>query len=435
MGQRGWFVKSSCSPSLSRKAVTRLWKHHAAPQSPPLMDVSCAELWRDGKVASLFARMRAEAPVHFCPESAFGPYWSVVRYDEIVHVESQPELYSSSHLHGGITIAGHRPNLFPMFIAMDPPEHGPQRRSVAPAFAPSELQRLRPALLARTRELVDSLPIDEPFDWVERVSVELTTQMLATLFGFPREERRRLAYWSEWAGDIEGAADPSRARKRLEILWECAGAFLRLWRQREKEPPAGDLISIMCHSDATRDMPPQEFLGNLILLIVGGNDTTRHAMSALPLVNSLWPEAWERLTADPSPIPFAAQELIRWQTPLAHMRRTATVDGELAGERIKARDKVILWYVSANRDERVFEEGDRFIPNRPNARRHLAFGHGIHRCVGARLAELQLEALLEVLIERRLKPAAIGEIERTASCFSHGYRTMPVRLLRDDKIL
>ncbi len=395
------------------------------------MDVSRAELWRDNRVEPLFARLRAEAPVHFCRESAFGAYWSVVRYDEIVRVESQPELYSSSYLHGGITIAGDRPNLFPMFIAMDPPEHGPQRKSVVPAFAPSEMQRLRPALLARTRELFDELPIGEPFDWVDRVSVELTTQMLAILFGFPWDERRRLAYWADWGSDIGGAADPARSRKRLEILWECAGAFLRLWRQREKEVPARDLISMMCYSDATRDMPPQEFLGNLILLIVGGNETTRHAMSALPLVNSLWLDAWDKLAAEPSLIPSAAQELIRWQTPLAHMRRTATADGELAGVHIKAGDKIVLWYASANRDESVFEKGERFIPDRPNARRHLAFGHGIHRCVGARLAELQLEALLQVLTERRLRPVASDKPARTASCFSHGFSAMTTQLLRE----
>lgn len=391
--------------------------------------MSAPALWRGGSVAPLFARLRAEDPVHFCAQSAFGPYWSVTRHRDILEVEALPDLYSSSFRHGGVTIFSQGTNWFPMFIAMDEPDHGLQRRAVAPAFAPSEMHRLRPLILDRTRELVDSLPVGEVFDWTERVSVELTTQMLATLLDFPWEQRRKLAYWSDWAGDLEAIGDAVRGRKRLEVLWECAGAFLSLFREREKAAPAADLLSMMGHSEATRGMSPQELLGNLILLIVGGSDTTRHTMSALPPVVARWPGEWDKL-ADAALIPGCAQELIRWQTPLAHMRRTATAHCELAGRRIAAGDKVVLWYVSANRDESVFEHGDRFVSDRGNVRRHLAFGSGIHRCVGARLAEMQLSILIEVLLECRLRPVQSGESELTAGCFSHGYRTMPAQLIR-----
>jgi cytochrome P450 len=399
------------------------------------LDVSPAPLWKDYRVLPLFERLRAEDPVHYCPESEFGPYWSVTRHSDIMHVESLPDLYSSSWRYGGITILGEGEpiwgeDLLPMFIAMDRPEHTGQRRTVAPAFTPSEMLRVGPDLRQRTEEVIDSLPVGETFDWVDRVSIELTTQMLAILFDFPWEERRKLTYWSDWAGDLEAARHPELGPKRIGILWECGAYFTRLWQEREKAEPRPDLISMMIHSEATRSMTPQEYLGNLILLIVGGNDTTRNSMSALPVVNRLWPEEWDKVAADSDLIPNAAQELIRWQTPLAHMRRTASADCELAGKPIKAGDKVVLWYLSGNRDESVFPDADRFIADRDNARRHLAFGFGIHRCVGARLAELQVASLLEVLRDRGLRPVQAGEPERVNSCFVHGYRRLPARLER-----
>ncbi|MFN3943397.1 MAG: cytochrome P450 [Allosphingosinicella sp.] len=401
----------------------------------PPVDVSPAALWKEDHFAPLFARLRAEDPVHYVPESDFGPYWSITRHADIMHVEALPDIFSSSWQYGGITILGEGEPLFgddllPMFIAMDRPEHTGQRRTVAPAFTPSEIERIGPSVRARTEEVIDALPVGETFDWVDRVSIELTTQMLAILFDFPWEERRKLTLWSDWAGDLEAARDPELGPKRMAVLWECAAFFTRLWQERQGAEPRPDLISRMIHSEATRNMTPQEYLGNLILLIVGGNDTTRNSMSALPVVNRLWPDEWGKVAADPALVPNAAQELIRWQTPLAHMRRTATAEHELAGKTIKAGDKVVIWYMSGNRDEAVFDDADRFVADRANARRHLAFGFGIHRCVGARLAELQIGTLLEVLVARGLRPVQVGEPERVNSCFVHGYRRLPVRLER-----
>ena len=259
--------------------------------------------------------------------------------------------------------------------------------------------------------------------------MELTTQMLAILFDFPWQERRKLTYWSDWAGDLQAALDPEKGPKRLAILWECAAYFTELWKQRQAAELRPDLISRMIHSDATRDMTAQEYLGNLLLLIVGGNDTTRNSMSALPIVNREWPEQWLKIAQDRSLIGNATQELIRWQTPLAHMRRTAVEDHMIGDKVIRAGEKVILWYVSGNRDEAVFADAGRFIADRENARRHLAFGFGIHRCVGARLAELQLATLIEVLLDRRLMPVQVGEPERVDNCFVHGYRRLPARLV------
>jgi len=399
-----------------------------APVDP--LDVSRPELYRDDLWHKPFARLRAEAPVHHTPESAFGPYWSISSYKPIVHVESLPEIYSSQA--GGITIADLMEGdiKMPMFIAMDRPKHTGQRRTVAPAFTPSEMVRMSENIRTRTSEILDSLPVGQEFDWVDQVSIELTTQMLAILFDFPWADRRKLTYWSDWAGDIEIAKDPVRKEQRRTILFECAAYFGNLWNSKVGKEPTPDLISMMIHSDAMAEMDQMEFLGNLILLIVGGNDTTRNSMSAFAWGLDQFPDERAKLEANPALIPNAVQEIIRWQTPLAHMRRTATQDTELEGQKIREGDKLILWYLSANRDESVFPNADRILVDRENARRHLAFGHGIHRCVGARLAELQIGILMEEMAKRRLRANVLREPERVSACFVHGYRKMPVELSR-----
>jgi cytochrome P450 len=399
--------------------------------SDPL-DVSRAELYRDDTWRTPFARLRAEAPVYRCEDSAFGPYWSVSTYKPIVEVESLPELYSSEA--GGITLADFDPGndvKMPMFIARDRPVHTAQRRTVSPAFTPSEMQRMTADIRHRTAEVLDTLPWGERFDWVDTVSIELTTGMLALLFDFPWEERRKLTFWSDWAGDIEIVKDEGLRQQRLQHMFECGAYFQNLWNQKVGKPQTPDLISMMIHSDAMNQMDHYEFIGNLILLIVGGNDTTRNTMSGLAYGLDLYPDQRAKLEADPSLIPNAVSEIIRWQTPLAHMRRTATQDTELMGQQIRAGDKLALWYISGNRDESVFgEDADKLVVDRPNARRHLAFGHGIHRCVGARLAELQVGILLEEMAARRMRVNVVGAPERVNACFVHGYRKLPVELSR-----
>ncbi|MCW3836456.1 cytochrome P450 [Sphingomonas canadensis] len=393
-------------------------------------DVTRPELYRDDTWQEPFRWLRANAPVYRCENSAFGPYWSVSTYKPIVHAESLPEIFSSEM--GGIVIADLQEGdiKMPMFIAMDRPKHTGQRRTIAPAFTPSEMVRMTGDIRRRTTEILDSLPVGEEFDWVDRVSIELTTQMLAILFDFPWEDRRLLTYWSDWAGDIEIAHNPERKEERRQILFQCAAYFTNLWKSKVGKDPTPDLISMMIHSDAMSEMDDMEFLGNLILLIVGGNDTTRNSMSAFAWGLEQFPDQRAKLEADPGLIPNAVQEIIRWQTPLAHMRRTATEDTILEGQEIKAGDKLALWYLSANRDESVFPDADKIIIERENARRHLAFGHGIHRCVGARLAELQISVLMEEMAKRRLRVNVLREPDRVAACFVHGYRKMPAELSR-----
>lgn len=395
------------------------------------LDVTKNDLYSKHRWPEVFAWLRLNSPVNYCANSFFGPYWSVTRHADIIHVEALPEVFSSSWQHGGITVLQNDPDIhLPMFIAMDRPEHTAMRRTVAPSFNPSMLVDHAPAIRQRTAALLDGLPIGQPFDWVDAVSTELTTQMLATLFDFPWEDRRLLAHWASWAGDFRAAVSPALRRKRQRILQHMADYFGTLWLARKEAGKAQDLLSRMVHSDSMSNLKPQEFAGNLMLLIIGGTDTTRTSMTGLVCAANAFPESWQELGNDRSLIANAVPELIRWQTPLLHMRRTATVDTELGGQRISRGDKVVLWYNSANRDEAVFTDPDRFDVRRRNARRHLSFGFGIHRCVGARLAELQLYILFEEMLNRQMQVKMLHDPVRIPSPFASGYRRQMVTVSR-----
>ncbi|MEQ9663883.1 MAG: cytochrome P450, partial [Parasphingopyxis sp.] len=384
-------------------------------ETPHDWDVSKADIYVEDRWQPIFKEMREKAPINKITGSGFGDYWNVTTLKPIQHVEALPDIYSSSFEYGGITIGDELDDIpeefrfqLPMFIAMDRPKHTEQRRTVAPAFTPAEMKRLDDDIRQRTAEILDELPRGETFDWVDKVSIELTTQMLAILFDFPWEDRRKLTLWSDWAGDVELANDPAMVEERIKHLYEMAAYFKELWNQRLDGPEAPDLLSRMIHSEAMRDMDDFEFMGNLVLLIVGGNDTTRNTMSGYAYGLEQFPDQRAKLEQDPVLSPNVLQEIFRWQTPLAHMRRCALSDHNLFGHEIKQGDKVIMWYLSANRDESVFERPDEIIVDRENARRQLSFGYGIHRCVGARLAELQIRILLEEMAKRRLRVNVTG---------------------------
>ena len=410
------------------------------PKHPHPWDVSRSDIYFEDIWQPIFAEMRKAGQLHYIPESPFGPYWAVVGHKAIQHIEALPETFSSSWEYGGITILerpddqqlaemGVERRELPMFIAMDRPQHTGQRRTVAPKFTPSAITDMEAEIRARTGELLDTLPRGEVFDWVDTVSIELTTGMLAILFGFPWEDRRLLTFWSDWSGDTELATVREMDELRWGILQEMAAYFQSLWIERTMDKEQGDdLISMMIHSPAMNQMSPQEFMGNLVLLIVGGNDTTRNTMSGIIHAMDKFPDQRKLFEDNPELIPNAVQECLRYQTPLAHMRRTCTEDTEVFGQTIKKGDKVVLWYLSANRDEEVFENPDKLDINRENARRHLAFGYGIHRCVGARLAELQLKVLLEEMHKRRMRVHVAGDVERVRANFVHGFRKLEVEI-------
>jgi len=290
---------------------------------------------------------------------------------------------------------------------------------------------MEPTIRKRVCDILDALPRNETFNWVEHVSIELTTQMLATLFDFPFEDRRLLTWWSDMStGDPDGNGPVTSWEQRLVELGKCQDYFTRLWNERVNTPGGNDLISMLAHSPATRDMGPKEFLGNLILLIVGGNDTTRNSISGGVLALNRFPEQYDKLRANPALVSSMVPEIIRWQTPLAHMRRTAVRDTEVGGQLIAKGDKVVMWYLSGNRDDSAIDHADRFVIDRARPRQHLSFGFGIHRCVGNRLAELQLTVLWEEILKRFERIEVVGEPVRTKSNFVHGFVSMPVRIAR-----
>jgi cytochrome P450 len=397
------------------------------------IDVSNPHLYQDDTWRPYFERLRREDPVHWCENGIYGAFWSVTRYRDIMAVDTNQKAFSSDALMGGIVLRD-LPMDFrrPSFISMDPPKHDEQRKIVAPIVAPINLSNLSGTIRERVGRILDELPRAETFDWVDRVSVELTTQMLATLFDFPFEERTKLTYWSNVATvNTRAGTDIDSETKRNEVLDKAVEYFTELWHQRAKQPPRPDLISMLAHGEATRDLPsrPHEFMGNLLLLIVGGNDTTRNSISGGLLALNKHPGQYRRLRENPGLVTGMVPEIIRWQTPVIHMRRTALEDTDVAGKTIRKGDKVAMWYLSGNRDEDMIEQADDFIIDRARPRQHLSFGFGIHRCVGNRLAEMQLTILWEEILKRNLPPIeVVGEPTRGYSNVLRSIGSLPVRI-------
>jgi cytochrome P450 len=401
------------------------------PYSIPLdeLDPAKVEIFQSDALWGYFERLRNEDPVHFHADSDYGPYWSITKFDDIMFVDTHHDLFTSEDgiAIGPLKALAERAQEFrtPMFIAMDPPKHDEQRATVTGVVAPRNLAAMESVIRERAGNILDSLPVGETFDWVDNVSIELTTQMLATLFDFPFEERRKLTHWSDMA--TAGPDVVSMDERRAELL-SCLEYFTRLWNERKDKAPGNDLISMLAHGESTKNMQPMEFLGNLILLIVGGNDTTRNSISGGVLALNQNPAEYQKLRDNHDLVQTMVPEIIRWQTPLSHMRRLATQDVELRGKTIKKGDKVVMWYVSGNRDADVIDEPDRFIVDRERPRHHLSFGFGIHRCMGNRLAEMQLRVLWEEILKRFETVEVVGEPERSPSVFVKGYTHLPVKL-------
>ncbi|MGQ0698616.1 MAG: cytochrome P450 [Panacagrimonas sp.] len=398
------------------------------------IDVSNTDLYAREALEPYFERLRREDPVHWCRDSLYGPYWSITKFNDIVAVDTNHKVFSSDYTNGSFVLDDTTLNAveggidMPNFLGMDPPRHDVHRMACSPIVAPANLLRFEALIRERTKKLFSELPVNEDFDWVNQVSIPLTTMMLATLLDFPFEERHRLTRWSDIVTTRPGYGLVDTWEQRTAELMECLAYFQNLWDERKKLPPQADLISMLAHNPAMQDLTPTDFIGMLVLLIVGGNDTTRSSMSGGAYAASQYPWEFAKAKANRALISSAVPEIIRWQTPIAHMRRTAVEDIEFRGKLIKKGDKVAMWYLSGNRDPEVIDRPKDFIIDRPRARHHLSFGFGIHRCLGNRLAELQLRVLCEEVLERYNGIELTGEPVRVPSNLIHGFISLPVRL-------
>jgi len=407
------------------------------PYSVPLEEMNPAhpDLFEDGKQMPYFERLRAEAPVHYTKDSQFGAYWSLTKFEDIMHVDSHHEIFSSDFRKGGISLGGAEAPEggdefdLPMFIQEDPPKHDEQRKVVAPSFTPRRLAGMEDLIRQRACAILDNLPRNEEFNWVREVSVELTGQMLATLFGVPQEDRHKLIYWSDAVQNLGNPEHFDTIEQGFAELWKCYEYFAAVWQERlAQNEPGDDLISTLVHGESTRNMPPNEYLGNILLLIVGGNDTTRNSISGGVLALNQFTEQYDKLRANPDLINTMVPEIIRWQSPVAHMARTALVDTEISGHQIKQGERVAMWYLSGNRDADAIEQADQFIIDRENPRKHLSFGFGIHRCVGNRLGEMQLRVLWQEIMKRYDNIEVTGDPVYLKSSFINGIRELPVTI-------
>jgi cytochrome P450 len=400
------------------------------------------------KPHEIFTELRKTEPVAWCPEPWGGPgFWSITKYDDIQEISKLPKVFSSDQVHGGVTLPSPEmiavrsnlsrgevssPQELSQFeggrsmISMDPPEHNQHRRMVAPGFTPGTLDDLTPRIRERAITILDGIASRDECEFVSTVAAELPIQMLAELFDVPQEDRHKLF---EWSNLIIGGEDPDIALSReqvMEAFMQLAGYSMQLYQERKKKP-GNDLITMLVNTEVDgKPMSSADYLSAFVLLVVAGNETTRNSISGGILALSQHPAERQKLLDDPSLIPQAVDEIIRWVHPVIYMRRTALEDYQLRETTIKAGDKLALWYMSGNRDDEKWQDPFTFNVTRKGPR-HLSFGYGQHLCIGWRLAELQLRVLLEEILERYPELHAIGEVTRMRSNFLNSIKSMPVR--------
>jgi linalool 8-monooxygenase len=400
-------------------------------------DLKDPDLYRDRAPHDVFAALRREAPVYWNPEADGAGFWALSRYADIVAVSRQPELFSSASENGGhrifnenevgLTGAGESAIGIP-FISRDPPSHTQYRKFIMPALAPGRLAGIEQRIAERCAALIDKVPLGETVDIVPLLSAPLPLLTLAELLDLPADLWGKLY---EWTNAFVGEDDPD-FRQSPEAMGTTLAEFFAFAQElfdARRARPGQDIATLLANAEiAGAPVPFKEFVGNLILVLVGGNETTRNSLSHSMAAFAAHPEQWDRVRADPDLLATAVREMVRHASPVMHMRRTAMADTVIGGQRIAKGDKIVLWYISGNRDEAVFADPDRFDIGRGNVQ-HVGFGTGQHVCVGSRLAEMQLRVAFRALASRVKRFEQVGQPRRFRSNFINGLKNLDLRLV------
>ena len=399
-----------------------------APPEIPGLDLGSPDTFLAGVPFDAFRRLRVEAPVYWQPETEGSGFWAITRYEDVVNVSLNHRLFSSGKR--GCFLFDAPPEELPqiqmMMVNMDPPRHGRLRGLVNKGFAPRMMRWLEPKVREACRTLVDAVASSGECDFVRDIAAELPLVVIAELLGVPLEDRAQLY---DWSNRLMGFDDPEfqTSMEDGKIAAAEMYAYTNQLAETRRDQPREDLVSVLMNAEVDGErLTELEFDLFVLLLAVAGNETTRNGISGgmLQLIEN--PDQHARLLADPSLIPSAVEEMLRMVTPVMHFRRTAVADTELRGQKIREGDKVVIWYPSANRDETVFTDPDRFDVGRtPNE--HVAFGIGQHFCLGANLARLEMQVMFEEIFRRIPDVTLAGPVRRLRSNFINGRKSMPVR--------
>jgi cytochrome P450 len=395
------------------------------------VDLSSPDSFVGGVPHDTFRRLRREAPV-FWHEDGYGErgFWVLTRYDDVWNVSLDQKTFSSAR---GTALLPDFPEdqmaaQRELMLNMDPPRHTRYRRLVNAAFSPKVLRKAEEDIRARAREIVDAVVARGRCDFVTEVAAELPLQVIVDMLGVPQEDRHKFFEWSNTmvgADDPEYAVDDMVAQMSMMQLFAYANelAVDRARRRRD------DLTSLLLEAEVDGEkLSEAEYDSFVMLLAVAGNETTRNLISGAMLALIEHPEQYRRLLDDPSLLPTAVEEFLRWVSPVMHFKRTAMRDLEIRGTSIREGDRVTIWYGAANRDEEKFEHADRFDVGRtPND--HLAFGIGPHFCLGSHLARLEIRIMFEEVLRRMRNIELDGPVARLRSNFIAGIKHMPVRFV------
>ncbi len=393
------------------------------------VDLCNLDVWEQRVPHEMFAVLRREAPVFWHREPKGGPgFWAITKHADVVHVSKQPKIFSSWR--GGTNIFDlPQPELDQtrlMLVNMDPPQHTKYRRLVSQGFTPRQVARLEAHIRELASQIIDRVAPKGECDFVTEVAAELPLLVIAELMGVPVEDRRLIF---DLSNRLIGFDDPEfqtsmeDGKQAAAEMW----AYAQELAERRRREPQDDLVSQLLNAEVDGErLTEMEFNFFFLLLAVAGNETTRNLISGGMLALFEHPDQKEKLLAHPELLPTAVEEMLRWISPVICFRRTATQDTELRGQKIREGDKVVMFYISANRDEEVFERADQFdITRSPNE--HLAFGIGEHYCLGSNLARLEIRIMFEEILRRLPDIELAGQPRRLRSNFISGIKSMPVR--------